>query len=217
MYTLVDMRKRFINLLWVALLSLLVNAQVLYRDVFDNDGLGVNTSIGGGLLVNEISDASWTDDGLATFSTENGVFRRRAIMYSENAFQSDEGLKLTVRYSLEEVSANLAHNLSFGLVRSDTDLATYSGFNLFREDTSTYSIGVNLIPRADDPTSQGLTFSNGSTVRTLDQAGTNAEFQVGVREVIFAIGQGGAWSFTIDGVQEAAGIAPEGQLYYVLQ
>ena len=49
------------------------------------------------------------------------------------------------------------------------------------------------------------------SVSTLDQSGTNAQFTAGSSsEVVFAIGLEGKWSFSIDGVQEAIGVVPEG-------
>ncbi|MGJ8661294.1 MAG: LamG-like jellyroll fold domain-containing protein [Bacteroidota bacterium] len=185
-------------------------AETLYQDDFDNDTLLTNTKIGGGLIINEISNATWTDSGAAVFSTENTNFRRRALLYSENTFQSDEGLKLTVKYNTGSIATTGAHDLSFGLIRSDVDLASFSGYNPFRRDPSIYGVGINITP-VFDSTMQGLTFANGTTVTALDQSGTNIQFNIDqVTEVTFAIGEEGAWSYSIDGVQEAAGNLPEG-------
>ena len=193
------------------LMSMPSNAQVLYHDTYNNDGLENNTRRGGGLRLNNISNATWEDSGRIVFTPGNANFRRRAIVYSENAFQSDQGLNLTVRYNLDQVTPTAGHNLSFGLVRADTNLASYGGFNPFREDASTYSIGVNLVGSGSDPSSHGLTFSNGSNSRNLDQAGTNAFITSGGSRIVgFTVGQGGAWSYTIDGELEATGTIPGG-------
>ena len=191
-------------------MALPIGAQVLYHDTYNNDGLANNTRRGGGLLLNNISNATWEDTGRIVFNPGNSNFRRRALVYSENAFQSDQGLNLTVRYNLDQVTPTAGHNLSFGLVRADTDLDSYGGFNPFREDTTTYSVGINLVGSGSDPASHGLTFSNGLNGRNLDQAGTNASFAAGnSRTVSFTIGAGGAWSYSIDDVLEATGTLDE--------
>ena len=185
-------------------------ADTLYQDIFDGDGLSNNSGIGGGLLLNNISNASWLDEGDASFSTGNENFRRRALIYSENAFQSNEGLKLTVKYVTGSIVDTGAHDLSFGLISTDTDLSTYTGVNPFKRDPSIYGVGINVTPEFD-PETQGLTVSNGTEVRALDQSGTNTQFKEGtVSEAVFAIGKDGAWSYSIDGVQEAVGVVPEG-------
>ncbi|CAA6678994.1 MULTISPECIES: LamG domain-containing protein [unclassified Lentimonas] len=186
------------------------HAETLYQDTFDNDTLSTNASIGGGLLVNEISEASWSDTGDATFTTENTTFRRRALMYSENTFQADEGLRLTAVYKTGSISDEGAHDLSFGLISSETDLSTFSEYNPFRRDPTVYSIGINVTAEYD-PNMQGLTFTNGATTKALDKSGTNVQFDIDQStEVSFAIGGDGTWSYRIDGVLEATGTVAEG-------
>ncbi|MGJ8654760.1 MAG: putative Ig domain-containing protein [Opitutaceae bacterium] len=194
-------------LLFVAMLP----AAVLYEDSFDGDTLATNVSgTGGGAVNRTIHAHSWVDDGNATLNTSGTSYTRRALLYSANAFQSDEGFKLTVYYTTGSVGDSAAHNFSFGLVSAETDLSTYAGYNPFKIETSVYSIGVNLT-NDGDPSAQGLNFTDGSTRTTLDQSGTNAQFKAGeVSEVTIEFGLGGYWCYRIDGVYEASGVLLDG-------
>ncbi|WP_162026986.1 LamG-like jellyroll fold domain-containing protein [Lentimonas sp. CC4] len=213
--TLPHMRAFTLNQLQVIALYLLVAAmlpaEVLYQDSFDGDTLAVNSSgIGGGAVNRTMFTHAWTDDGDATFVPTGTSYTRRALLYSANTFQSDTGFKLTVRYTTGSVGNTAAHNLSFGLISGDTDLSTYGGFNPFRVDTSVYSIGAN-VTEDQDVASQGLNFTNGSTVTTLDQSGTRAQFQAGETcEVTIEIGKGGYWCYRINGEYEASGVLADG-------
>lgn len=204
------MRKiQFILMGW--LLALSSNAlEVVYQDSFDNDGLGTNTGIGGGAINKTIANHSWTDDGDATFSTSGTSYMRRAILYSENTFQSDSGFKLTVYYTTGIVGDSAAHNLSFGLISTDTDLSTYSGLNLFSVATGVYGLGANVTTDASEA-KRGLNFADGSTVTSLDAAGDNVQFIAGSSTpVVIEIDADGAWTYSIDGITEASGTIAEG-------
>ncbi|MGJ8639244.1 MAG: LamG domain-containing protein [Opitutaceae bacterium] len=186
-------------------------AAVLYEDTFDGDTLAVNSNgVGGGAINRTIAGHAWVDDGDASFVTSGTESGNRAILYSANSFQSDLGFRLTVHYTAGTLGDSGAHNLSFGLIASDTDPATYSGFNPFEVDTSVYSIGVNLTENAGD-TAQGLNFTDGSTRITLDQSGSRAQFKSGEScEVSIEIGEGGYWCYRIDGEYEDSGVLLEG-------
>jgi hypothetical protein len=186
------------------------HAGILYLDTFDGDGLAVNTGSGGGAVNRSIQKHSWVDDGAATFVTNGTTYTRRALFYSENAFQSDTGFRLKVSYMTGSLQDLAAHNLSFGLVRSDSALSSYSGFNPFKIDTTVYSFGVNLTADGGREM-QGLNFTDGSTVTNLDQSGTNVEFLAGqVCEVSLEFGVGGYWCLRIDDVYEASGVFVDG-------
>ncbi|MDA9260502.1 LamG domain-containing protein [Puniceicoccaceae bacterium] len=165
--------------------------------------------------------AVWVDSGLELIYDNNGTAAdNRAISYSTESFQSNGGFKLTVNYTTNIIGNNESHNLSFGLISDETDLATYAGFNPFAADTSVYSLGVN-ITTDQSISARGLNFTNGVSVTTLDSAGTNMQF---VKEVstpiVFEVWQDGAWSYSINGVTEATGLIPEGfdlsQRYHVV-
>jgi len=198
--------------------------EVLYEDTFDSDGLGTNTGIGGGAVNRTIRSHSWVDDGDATFAvTDNVHFLNRALMYSDNAFQSDTGFKLTVYYTASAVGDDLANRLSFGLLRSDRDPATYNFSttnenvsNPFGVEATVYSLGVNVTQKDG----QGLKFTDRSSVTTLDASGDNAQFVAGDSiPVVIEIGPNGAWSYSINGITEASGAIAGGfdltQSYYV--
>ncbi|MDO7172459.1 T9SS type A sorting domain-containing protein [Mariniflexile sp. AS56] len=176
------------------------------------------------LTMKTISSASWelSNDGQVseayTFSSASQYWRR-AILYSTESFQSEEGFVLTVNYNTEVISDTGAHNLSFGLVSTDTDLENYqgldpvgyNGINPFGSDTSVYSLGVNLTLDLG-ATTRGLNFTNASTVANLDVSGTNVQFVNGnvPTEVTIKIGENGAWSYLIAGVEEASGVISGG-------
>ncbi|MDF7799542.1 hypothetical protein P4C99_08700 [Pontiellaceae bacterium B1224] len=183
-----------------------VSAEILYQDTFDNDSLAVNMGIGGGAANHTIQDHAWADDGNAIFVTSGTNDTGRAILYSANSFQSDSGFRLSVNYTTGFIGDEGAHNLSFGLISSDTDCSTYSGFNPFLSETGVYSIGANVI--ADDGTeARGLHFTDGSIRTTLDASGTRAGFKAGETcEVTIEIGIGGYWCYRIDGIYEASGV-----------
>ncbi|MDB4345838.1 hypothetical protein OAA45_00770 [bacterium] len=189
----------------------ILQAGVLYEEAFDGDTLATNLNETGVAVVNNTIDAhSWVDDGNATFATSAASDSGRAILYTANSFQSDSGFKLTVSYLTGSIGDFGSHNLSFGLIDSEIDLPTYAGFNPFKNETSVYSIGVNLT-NDGDVSAQGLNFTDGSTRTTLDQSGTNAQFKAGdVSEVIIEFGLGGYWCYRIDGVYEASGVLLEG-------
>ncbi|MDB4434502.1 hypothetical protein N9142_05130, partial [Akkermansiaceae bacterium] len=72
-------------------------AETLYQDSFDVDGLALNSAgVGGGAINKTISGHSWVDDGDASFVTSGTQSERRALLYSEQTFQSDTGFRLTV-------------------------------------------------------------------------------------------------------------------------
>ncbi|WP_411826914.1 hypothetical protein [Luteolibacter sp. AS25] len=200
-----------LSALWLLLLGgAIAHADVLYQDSFDNDGLATNAGTGGGAANRTIQGHSWNDDGNATFSTSGTSYTRRAILYSTNTFQSDTGFVMRVNFKTGSVGSSLAHNLSFGLISSETDLSTYTGFNPFRVDTSVYSIGANVTADGGTAT-RGLNFADQATVTTLDQSGTRVQFQAGQTcEVTIEIGKGGYWCYRIDGIYEASGVLPEG-------
>jgi len=188
----------------------LAHAEVLYQDSFDNDTLAVNEGIGGGATSISDTSSSWTDDGVATYSNGGNQYFRRALMYSEQSFQSDTGFRLKFKYKTGSVGATAAHNFSFGLVSSDTEPSSLTGFNPFREETGVYSIGAN-ITQVESAATQGLNFTDGSTVTTFDQSGTRAQFKAGeTAEVSIEIGVGGYWCYRIDGVYEDSGVLLEG-------
>ncbi|MGJ8672757.1 hypothetical protein [Rubritalea sp.] len=186
------------------------SARLLYKDTFEGDGLTNNSGIGGGAVNRTINANAWVDDGVATFVTNAAGAGTRALLYSANSFQSDTGLKLSVNYTAGSIGDTGANSLAFGLISTDTELATFSGDNPFRADTSVYSIGAN-VTAFGGTTSRGLNFTNGVTRTTLDQSGTRAQFNAGEPcEVTLEIGTGGYWCYRIDGEYEASGALAEG-------
>ena len=191
-------------------LSSAVRGEVLFADSFDGDSLATNSATGGGLVNVSDSGVEWRDDGELTFVAGGSESSRRGLVYSEQAFQSEDGLRLSVHYTTGTVDTTGGHQFSFGLISSETDLSSYTGGNAFGAETSLYSIGANLIA-GDNVPSQGLNFSDGATQTSLDQSGTHAQFAAGEStKVELEIGKGGYWCYRIDDVYEASGVLLDG-------
>ncbi|MGJ8677953.1 MAG: LamG-like jellyroll fold domain-containing protein [Akkermansiaceae bacterium] len=183
--------------------------EFLYHDGFDGDGLSQNIVKGGGMINASPTTAEWSDDGDATYSNNGTSTDSRAIIYTENTFQSDTGFRLHVKYNTGRIGNIGSHNFSFGLVRSDADLSNYNGTNPFRADRDLYSIGANLTTNGG-ASSRGLNFTNNNTFTTLDTAGTRQQFGVNdSSEVTIEIGVGGYWCYRINGEYEASGALPD--------
>jgi hypothetical protein len=161
---------------------------------------------------NSIQNGYWSQntDGDLVYTNSGSQFYKRAIAYSTDVYQSDTGFKLTAYYTTASIGDVLAHNFSFGLISTDTDLSTDSGYNPFKIDTSVYSLGVNLTANGNN-SAQGLTFTDGSTRTTLDRSGDNIQFPVDEStEVVIEILPNGRWSYAINGVTEASGVIEGG-------
>uniref|UniRef100_UPI0040488960 T9SS type A sorting domain-containing protein n=1 Tax=Mariniflexile sp. TaxID=1979402 RepID=UPI0040488960 len=155
--------------------------------------------------------ATWTDNaGDFVYNNSGTISTQRAILYSTDAYQSDDGFRLTVEYTTGSIDDDEGHNFSFGLISDETDLSAFSGFNPFGADTSVYSIGVNLTTDGD-ATARGMNFTNGSNRITLDTSGTRTQFATGETTKIFIeISYGGFWSYYINDIYEASGVIVDG-------
>jgi len=156
--------------------------------------------------------ASWyfSTENVATgeylYNNQRVNFDWRALLYSQEAFQSDQGFRLSIHYTTGNVGAARGHNLSFGLISTDTDLSTYEGFNPFAVADSVYSLGINVTSLQGEAL-QGLNFTSAGSVANLDQSGTFAQFATDAStEVVLTIDTSGAWNYSIGGVEEASGI-----------
>lgn len=198
--------------LWMLMTGVAPAGVIVYQDDFDNDGLGTNTGIGGGGVNNTIFRANgqvrWQDNGNLSFRDTNRNFNNRAIFYSSNSFQSNDGFQLTVDYTTSSIGSQLQNQFSFGLVSDETDLSAYALSNPFGVTNSVYSIGANVTANGGN---RGLNFTDGSSVTALDTSGTNQQFISGSSTpVVINIGTGGAWRYSINGVREASGTIPGG-------
>ncbi|MGJ8638784.1 MAG: LamG-like jellyroll fold domain-containing protein [Opitutaceae bacterium] len=182
--------------------------EFLFHDGFDGDGLAVNAIKGGGLISAGPTTANWSDHGEALYDNNGTGSDQRAILYSANSFQSDSGFRLHVNYETGSIGTDGSHNLSFGLVSSDTDLANYSGFNPFQAESGVYSIGANLTTQGG-ATFRGLNFADGTSVVSLDSSGSRQQFVAGEStEVTIEISYAGYWCYRINGEYEASGALP---------
>ena len=154
-------------------------------------------------------DANWLEgagSGEYTYDNNGEAAEQRAIIYSTDSYQSDDGFKLTIEYTAGSISNLNAHNFSFGLISDETDLSNYQGYNPFAETTSVYSIGANLT--SDNGTdARGLNFTDGSKRVTLDESGSRVQFKIGeTTKVEIEIGIGGSWFYRINDEFEANGV-----------
>jgi len=157
--------------------------------------------------------ATWEENSSSngfTYNSGGTHFQNRAILYSADAFQSEDGFKLTIEYTTGSIGSTAGHNFSFGLISDETDLSGLNGFNPFKDDLSVYSVGANLTA-AGDVTARGLNFTSNGVRTNLDQSGTRVEFGEGVStKVTIEIGVGGYWSYRINDEYEASGVLLEG-------
>ena len=140
----------------------------------------------------------------------NGISSaNKAILYSTEAFQAEDGFVLNVDYTTGSLQSE-SHNLSFGLISDETDLSTYAGTNPFKNEPTLYSIGVNITEDGNTDF-QGINFANGSSLSSLDQSGTRTQFLAGEStKITLEVSYGGYWCYRINGVYEASGVLAEG-------
>ncbi|MGJ8744027.1 T9SS type A sorting domain-containing protein [Polaribacter sp.] len=194
-------KRNFLVILFCLLFGMYnIQSQVFYDETSSNELL----SIEGG--------ATWASPSNGGFEyNNNGTnVQNRALLYSTSAYQSEDGFKLTIEYTTGSIEDVAGHNFSFGLISDETDLATYSGFNPFRAETSVYSVGANLTTN-EDATARGLNFTNTTERVTLDESGTSVQFATDeTTKVTIEIGIGGYWSYRINDVYEESGVLLEG-------
>ena len=155
--------------------------------------------------------AIWTGSGANFLYNNNGIeSTKRALVYSTNSYQSEDGFRLTIEYITGSVGKIEGHNFSFGLISDETDLATYSGFNPFGEDKTIYSLGANLTTNGSS-NSRGLIFTDGTNNEILDTSGTRVQFDKdNITKVYIEIGIGGSWQYRINDKYEASGVLLNG-------
>jgi len=186
-----------------SLASSISDDEFLYHEAFQNDGLANNAVKGGGMASVGVGGASWIEvDGKVVYDNNGTNENNRAVLYSQNSFQSNSGFVLNVKYRTGSIGDDGSHNLSFGLISDDTDLSNFDGFNPFKVESSVYSIGTNLTTDGTD--GRGFIYSNGESVSVLDQSGTQRQFFINsdrqfvtdeFTEVTIEIGEGGAWCY----------------------
>ena len=199
------MKKLFISSI-TTFSFLLLPLNVSQAQVFYNDSSPYEVqSIQGG--------ASWIKDpvsGDIFYDNAGTVSTHRALLYSTDAYQSDDGFRLTIEYTTGSTADVEGHNLSFGLISDETVLSNYAGFNPFSTNTTVFSIGANL-STDEDPAARGLNFTNGTERITLDESGTRVQFKAGVAtKVTIELNKGGYWCYRINDIYEASGVLLNG-------
>jgi len=189
-----------------------IHAETLYHETFDKDGLEKNNGVGGGAVVKSIQAGQWSDNGNGAYvGSLAGKSTSGALLLSKQAFRSEHGFTMNVRYYCE--SKKPSAQLSLGLISSETNFSSYKGGNPFHTGVvkhKLYGLGVSIIDNKKTK-SQGMYFSNSSVGMQLDHAGTRVQFSNGRPTVVtIEIEKGGYWCYRIDGIYEASGVLPEG-------
>ncbi|MDB4673772.1 hypothetical protein OAF27_03050, partial [Verrucomicrobiales bacterium] len=193
---------RFVLLLAFVKVS---SAEIIYQDYFGDNGLADNAGIGGGALSQMIQDNFWIDDGSATFATTATGVAGRAILYSENDFQSDGGFRFTVDYFSSGHGTAGDTGLSFGLVSTETNLNTFDGVDPFGSEAGLNSVGVSLTSSGH----KGLNLTAGSAITNLEDGSFIANADTPVTVHFENDGSGEAnWSWSIDGFPQGSGSVP---------
>jgi hypothetical protein len=173
----------------------------LYTDTFDNDGLDVNSGIGGGMSVYKANtrDFTWADDGNLD-SSDNSLGNRYAAVYSDNAFSVTDGFVLDVIYNIDVIEAGSdAYSASFGLIASPTGIAS----SHFMANNGQTSIGVSLTDRLGV---QGLNEINPATGLTSLADATAQPISTGTaRSFSLQVEKDGSYSYSIDGQTPTTG------------
>jgi len=161
-----------------------------------------------------IGEAHWvknTTSKLLSYDNKGTNKENRALLYSTESYQSEDGFKFTVSFTTASVASHTAHSFSFGLIREGTNLSSYQGYNPFGQETSIHSLGVNVVPNTSKGIKSGVYFTDGAQATNLDQSGTRANFVGGeTTTVVLTIEKGGYWSYRINGVYEASGVLLNG-------
>ena len=163
-------------------------------------------SIAGSAIWNKNSNST-----IFSYDNQGTDGQNRALLYSKDSYQSDDGFKFTVSFTTASVASHVAHSFSFGIISNETDLSSYQGYNPFGQETSIHSLGINVVPNTSKGIKSGIYFTNGTQATNLDQSGTRASFAAGeTTTVVMTIEKGGYWSYRINGVYEASGVLLDG-------
>ena len=180
-----------------------------YQDAFDNDGLGVNTGVGGGGISESFNNGpSWTDDGTLTAGNAGAgfhIWRFRSL----ETFEFPQGFTMEVVFdqlfddnngSNASVPFN-ANHFSFGL---STPNASSNFLNTNGANPDSEGIGVSLTNRSGN-VDIGLleTDLSAGTTTTLDPFTSST---VGVGQVFtLSVDSSGNYNWNLNGVESGSG------------
>ena len=148
--------------------SLAVTPQELlvFFDDFDNDGLGANTGIGGGLWSKVIAGGpNFADDG--DLSANSTAGNNRGLVYTSGSFDLSGGFELEVAFNVSRLGTS-ANRLEIGLLNASSSIGSLgrmpfaeaaTDFSSVGNGSDIYGIGAALL--AKDPV--GLHFVDGAT------------------------------------------------------
>lgn len=190
------------------------DAEVLYQDTFDGDGLAANTGVGGGAgYLDPTGESIWQDDGDASWAPTGGSGGNRGLLHSLNGFALSEGFKMTVQYT---VAASSVERFSIGMMGNNPVDSWSSNNNWLSDNRGHYGIGLNVFGDGIGPSS--LTFADGASITVLSSKQT---LSAGTHTLELTVTTNDTFSYSIDGapattgeIVAGAGVFDLTQLYY---
>ncbi|WP_372847136.1 hypothetical protein, partial [Pontiella sp.] len=166
---------------------------IVYQDVFDNDGLYVNSGIGGGMGTYSRQGGPFVDDGV--LDPQASAHNDRGNVYSLGDFDLFGGFKLEVSYDVDDVSSISASRVNIGLVDASVDFSSQDDsfyISDFLRTAAQCGIGMDLTASDGD---QGLAYSDGASVTQL----SSIAFGTGTHSFVLEVEADSCWSYSIDG------------------
>jgi len=208
-----DRTRTVLTLAAVAMVSLALLAApasaltVVYQDAFDDDGIDVNTGVGGGLNRYARQGDTWVDNGDLIGNSTGG--NDRGNVWSLNSFDLSAGFSLEVSYTIDNIGAGGANRVIIGLIDALPETqtnTTYITHFLADNQSKSYGIGMNM---TTDTGPQGLNFAdNTGSVTPLSNEQT---ILTGTHTFLIEMDTESNWSYSIDGATATTGtIAGEG-------
>jgi len=186
------------------------NAEIVYQDNFDNDGLATNTGTGGGITVAYAgSGGNWVDNGVLDGQFGSGA--PRSAIHSTSGFDLTDGFALTVTYDISDVTnTDGANRVNIGLLDAGAFGTTSGAAGSLRNAYETgdyYGIGLSLIPSQGD---QGLIFADDAGTGSKTQLSNAQTIATGTHTLVLTMDGSSNYTYSIDGASATAGSVPGG-------
>ena len=193
----------------------MADAQVLYQDAFDNDGLDTNSGIGGGLATRVIAGGpNFTDDGDLSANAANN--NNRGLVYTSNSFDLSGGFELQVVFNISALGGG-ANRLEIGLLNASSSIGSMgvmpfaeADFSSAGEGSDIYGIGGAFLTK--DPV--GLHFVDGAAATRIRLVtnGTDGQQITANTDVVMTLTMDTAGNYTYDLSGNAQTVASSGTI-----
>ena len=188
----------------LVLMSTSADAQIVYQDTFDDDGLDVNTGIGGGIADLNIPGASvaeFFDDGNdLDMVTGGGWGGNRGYAESLDGFNLSGGFTLEVTYTVQIPSGGNANRAMFGLWDGN---GTNPSENFLGTNNDRYGIGVNIL--STNQGSTGLNSADDAGAGSITPLSDDQIISGGMHTLVLEMDTADNWSYSIDGAPASTG------------